>query len=191
MVVEKVISRPQDAFVKGRQKLDAVLIANECLDNRLKLGEPGLLCKLDMEKAYNRVNWSFLLYMLERFGFGMKWCSWIKHFISTLGYGSYPFIEGSPSMLQSHFRFEGELGQIRGSSGGHVHNVDSMTTILGCKISHLPMKYLGLPLGAHYKSISIWNDVLEKMERKLASWKQMYLSKGGRVTLIKVPSPTY
>ena len=47
------------------------------------------------------------------------------------------------------------------------------------------MKYLGLPLGAKFKDKTIWNPILEKMERRLARWKLLYLSKGGRVTLIK------
>ena len=47
------------------------------------------------------------------------------------------------------------------------------------------MTYLGLPLGANFKSKSIWDPILEKMERKLSGWQRMYLSKGGRVTLIK------
>ena len=49
----------------------------------------------------------------------------------------------------------------------------------------MPLKYLGLPLGANFKDKSIWNPILENMERKLAGWKRLYLSKGGRVTLIK------
>jgi len=46
------------------------------------------------------------------------------------------------------------------------------------------MKYLGLPLGASFKAKSIWDGIIEKIERCLVRWK-MYLSKGGRVTLIK------
>ena len=35
------------------------------------------------------------------------------------------------------------------------------------------------------KAPTIWNLILEKIERKLAGWKKLYLSKGGRLTLLK------
>ncbi|KAL4645329.1 hypothetical protein ACB092_02G227900 [Castanea dentata] len=66
--------------------------------------------------------------------------------------------------------------------------------ILGCRQSLLLLKYLGLPLGATHKEETIWNPVLEKMEWCLAGWKMTYLSKGGKLTLIKITLsslPTY
>jgi hypothetical protein len=65
-----------------------------------------------------------------------------------------------------------------------VEDVEGLANLLGCRVASLPMTYLGLPLGASYKSTSIWNGVIEKMEGRLARWKRMYLSKGARLTLI-------
>jgi hypothetical protein len=93
-VLDKVISKTQSAFINGRQILDPILIANESLDSRRRLGEPGILCKMDVEKAYDHVNWDFLLYMLKRCGFGEKWCSWISFCISTVRFSV--LVNGSP-----------------------------------------------------------------------------------------------
>ncbi|KAG2700542.1 hypothetical protein I3760_06G002500 [Carya illinoinensis] len=47
------------------------------------------------------------------------------------------------------------------------------------------MNYLGLPLGAASRAIPIWDIVIKKIELRLVGWKGFYLSKGGRITIIK------
>ena len=71
-VLEKIISKSQNVYIKGRQVLDSVLIANECIDSRLRSREPGLLCMLDLEKGALSCVWDFLLFILQRSGFGEK-----------------------------------------------------------------------------------------------------------------------
>ncbi|KAI9168894.1 hypothetical protein LWI28_003524 [Acer negundo] len=42
--------------------------------------------KLDMSKAYNQVEWSFVTRLLEKIGFSDKWVNWIWNFISSISF---------------------------------------------------------------------------------------------------------
>jgi hypothetical protein len=68
---------------------------------------------------------------------------------------------------------------------GSLGDVDQLAGLLGCGTNTLPLKYLGLPLGASFKLKTMWVELEELMAWRLAPWKRSYLSKGGRVTLIK------
>jgi hypothetical protein len=46
---------------------------------------------------------------------------------------------------------------------GNVDIVDGLAGILGCGVASLPLKYLGLLLGASFKAKSIWEEVIEKI----------------------------
>ena len=64
---------------------------------------------------------------------------------------------------------------------GEVDTIASLLDILCFRLGSLLMNYLGMPLGSHFKSISVRKPILEKMERKLYGWKRLDLSKGRRL----------
>ena len=100
-MVGTLVSDFQHAFVRGRQILNVVLIANEAIDFRLKDNLRGFLCKLDIEKAYDRVNWSCVIAVMDKMGFGSKWLDWIRWCISTVCFSI--LINGTPGFF-SNFR---------------------------------------------------------------------------------------
>lgn len=56
---------------------------------------------------------------------------------------------------------------------------DSLAGVLGCKTAQLPIKHLGIPLGAMHKDSSSWEPIIDIFQHWLACWKRKYLSKGG------------
>jgi len=82
----EVVSGFHNAFVQGRQIYDATLIANEVLDWKQKSGTFCLLFKLDIKKAFDKLNRSSLISILRQMGFGERWIRSIKYSFSTVMY---------------------------------------------------------------------------------------------------------
>ena len=98
VVMDKVISHNQSAFVPGRLIHDNILIVHEILHS-LKQGMDGeegrMAIKLDMAKAYDRVKWGFLMEVMVKLGFHATFCAWIRECISTVSYSA--MVNGVPS----------------------------------------------------------------------------------------------
>ncbi|CAN4089863.1 unnamed protein product [Withania somnifera] len=212
-VMGRLINEHQMAFLKDRRIMDASLLANELVDSKVKKNTPEILCKLDIEKAYDHVNWNFLLKVLSDMGFGGNW---IKFSVSgeITGFSAHPNRENDIEIThllyadESLVFYGAEISRIwhlrailtifEGISGLHVNwqksylypvneveNMQGLASNLVFQVASLPIKYLGMPLGAKNKEMEIWSEVLERSERKLSRWKSQYLSLGGRLTLIR------
>lgn len=62
---------------------------------------------------------------------------------------------------------------------GEGRDADRLARIIRCRCMELPIKYLGFLLGVNYKDVTIWDSMVTKYEKKLASWKKHFLLKGG------------
>ncbi|XP_058099881.1 uncharacterized protein LOC131244264 [Magnolia sinica] len=73
-VLPKLISLEQGAFVKGRAITENIVMALEAMQNLdRKTRGVNIILKLDLEKAYDRIDWNFLKQVLLKFGFRDRW----------------------------------------------------------------------------------------------------------------------
>ncbi|KAK0583096.1 hypothetical protein LWI29_033303 [Acer saccharum] len=86
--LDRVISEVQSAFIPGRLISDNILISFECLHRlkRRKRKQGSMAVKLDMSKAFDRVEWIFVEGMMRKLGFSSRWINLILHCISSVSY---------------------------------------------------------------------------------------------------------
>jgi hypothetical protein len=94
-VMGKIISNTQNAFIGGQQILDSALIAMNAWIVKFDRGNLGYCVSWIWKKAYDHVNWDFLLYLLHRCGFGEKWRAWMRFCISVVRFST--LVNGTPS----------------------------------------------------------------------------------------------
>jgi hypothetical protein len=73
-VMGTIINKCQSGFLKDRNIMDQILALHEILHYSRIKKKDGLILKLDFEKEYDKLNWSFLFDCLKYRGFGEKWC---------------------------------------------------------------------------------------------------------------------
>lgn len=97
-VLPYIISPTQNAFIPGRLITDNVLVACEALhtmDARMKWNEGYVALKLDMSKAYDKVEWEFLEAIMRNIGFGDRWVRLTMTCVRTVTY--LVLINGQPN----------------------------------------------------------------------------------------------
>ncbi|GAU45474.1 hypothetical protein TSUD_190930 [Trifolium subterraneum] len=262
-VMNSLVKPTQSAFLKGRNLVDGMVVVNEVVDMAKRTGQSCLILKVDFEKAYDSVGWSFLEYMLGRFGFCIKWINWIRACVlsgnmSVLVNGCpseeiniqrglkqgdplAPFLfllvaEGLGGLMAravatnrfmgfqignngynvSHLQYADDtlcIGEatvenlwslkaiLRGFemvSGLNVNfwksnlmgvNVSQdflrvATDFLNCRVSSIPFKYLGLPVGVNPRRISTWEPLFVSLRKRFGRWGNKHISLGGRIVLL-------
>jgi hypothetical protein len=79
--MDKLISSCQTAFIKGRNIMDGVMSLHEILHEAKRKKQQGIVLKLDFEKAYDKVDWEYLMKCISQKGFCEEWCAKINGII--------------------------------------------------------------------------------------------------------------
>ncbi|KAL4298226.1 hypothetical protein GQ457_12G014210 [Hibiscus cannabinus] len=128
-ILPHCISSAQAAFVQGRAITDNILIAHELvhtLHSSASRSSQGAVFKLDMEKAFDRVEWPFLKAVMLPLGFAPSWVDLIMRCVSSRGLRQgdplSPFLflfcsEGLSAALTAAQQ-EGQLPGVRASKHG-------------------------------------------------------------------------
>ena len=82
-VITAVISPEQTAFVSGRSITDGPLIVTEIISWAKYRSKSTFVLKVDFEKAFDNLNWSFLFDILHQIGFGSVWIGWLKGVLTS------------------------------------------------------------------------------------------------------------
>jgi hypothetical protein len=94
-ILPTIISQEQSGYIEGRQILDSVILAHEVIHSLQKTKMPGMLLKLDLSKAFDKISWAYMKDLLLVFGFDKLWVTWILNLTSTAFFSI--LVNGVPS----------------------------------------------------------------------------------------------
>ena len=80
-MAHKVIRPTQSAFLPGRNILEGVVVLHDTIHEIHRKKMDGVIFKIDFEKVYDKVNWSFLQQTLRMKSFAPQWCDWVARFV--------------------------------------------------------------------------------------------------------------
>ncbi|XP_074266574.1 uncharacterized protein LOC141589850 [Silene latifolia] len=187
----EIVSVNQSAFTPGRLISDNVLIAFELFHHmkNSKSREGHMAIKLDMAKAYDRVEWDFLDRVLRVMGFDGHWvnraCEEEVVKVNDI-LRAYEFASGQlVSLDKTTVSFSRGLSEERQAR---------IVGLMGVRKVEVQECYLGLPTVIGRSKKPITDIVRNKLLKRLQGWRGKILSKAGREILIKAVAnslPTY
>eukprot|EP00253_Pinus_taeda_P008825 PITA_08825 len=101
-ILSRNISMEQFAFLEGRQIHEAIGVAQEVLHSIKQKKKKGVVLKIDLSKAYDRINWLYLRMLLTHLGFSYTFISWIMGCMTNVSFDV--LLNGSASTFFSSQR---------------------------------------------------------------------------------------
>ncbi|XP_019189149.1 PREDICTED: uncharacterized protein LOC109183500 [Ipomoea nil] len=192
-----LISESQSTFIPGRLITDNILITAEVGHylNRKQCGLTGWgALKLDMAKAYDRMEWQFLRRMLEVMGFDDRWINLLMQCVTTVQYNiliNGANIQEAGVIKQCLGRYEELSGQ---KVNYHKSNIcfskntreDDRDVVAAClQVDQAPNfeKYLRLPSFIGRNKRAVFAYIEDKIKQRISSWNKKLLSQAGTVSL--------
>nr|CAD1819928.1 unnamed protein product [Ananas comosus var. bracteatus] len=259
--MDELINPHQTAFIKGRTFFENYSSAHILVHHLYATKRRAAILKIDFERAFDHINWGFLVDLLRARGFTPTWINWIqillqsantsvilngvpgkgftckrglrqgdplspllfilcvdvlfRMFHRATSHGLLPdqgignvriqalqfaddlliFLDGSPRTAAVTKLILDEFSNCSGlkinydkSSLTPIHLTDvqalSLARSFGCEVKGFPLTYLGLPLSPKRLCRSDYMPLIEKVDSRLAGWKGLTLSRGGRLVLL-------
>jgi len=90
-----LVSVEQMGYVEGRQILNNILQAHEVVHSLMSNRQAGMIMQLDLKKAYDNLNWTYIRKVLLAFGFDHNWVRWVMALVNC--YSFLILVNCSPS----------------------------------------------------------------------------------------------
>ncbi|KAL6219553.1 hypothetical protein ACLB2K_007312 [Fragaria x ananassa] len=169
----------------GRQISDNIMIAQEILHKcKNAKGTKGFMAwKVDLSKAYDRLNWNFIEQVLYEVKIPIQLVKLIMSCVSTASYQIVLNGELSESFTGQSVSLEKSMVYCSPNVSSDLAN--RISSICGSLITKDLGVYLGMPLIHSRVSAATYANLVDKVQTRLASWKSKTLNMAGRLTLIQ------
>ncbi|GJS52904.1 RNA-directed DNA polymerase, eukaryota, reverse transcriptase zinc-binding domain protein [Tanacetum coccineum] len=169
--LNKIVSINQSAFIPGRHIQDNILLSQELLRGYdRKQGAKRCAMKIDIQKAYDTVNWQFLKDILIKVGFHE----------GEEADNRFKYHHGCKELRLTHLCFADDLLMLCNGDAGSLKVIKKSLD----EFSKFPMKYIGVPLLAKSLSVKDCRKLINNVESRIKCWKNKLLSYAGRIQLI-------